>query len=303
MFRRILVPVDGSTFAEHAIPYATKIAAASDAKLEFALVHLAYQLAMADTGVYDAFDEWEREHRDREAGYLRELVGRVATATGRAIDPILLSGDVVSVLEHEIEQRGVDLVVMTTHGRAGLERAWLGSVADALIRHVDAPVLLIRPNDGEPIDALGTAPPFAHVLIAVDGSARAERALAPATALARADSARVTLLRVVSPPRALSSPYLPHAIQLTRDELQQRENEARTYVEAKVQELRLGDADAAGEVLLDYHPARAVLRFADTHGVDLIGLGTHGHGPITRLVLGSVSDKVARAANVPVLVC
>lgn len=303
MFHRVLVPLDGSTFSEHAIPRAAAIAAAFDAKLEFALVHVLRQPVLSEIGTVDALDEWDRRHKRAEMDYLSGLTARVGAATDRAIDPIMLTGDIVSALEHEIGERGVDLVVMTTHGRAGLARAWLGSVADALIRTIDVPVLLIRPEDEEPVNPATTAPRLAHVLIALDGTELAEQALAPATALARMDAARVTLLRAVSPPRGMSSPYLPHAIQLTQTEVQQDEDQARTYIDARVEELKLRDIDVAGAVVLDYHPARAILRFAETEGVDLIAVGTRGHGRVARLVLGSVSDKVVRAADVPVLVC
>jgi nucleotide-binding universal stress UspA family protein len=299
MFHRILVPVDGSTLSEQAIPHATRIAAAFDAQLELALVHVTISLVFADSAMRGEIGRVELEQRQREANYLNELIGRVSAEAGRAVEPVVLTGDVVPALEHEIEQRGVDLVIMTTHGRAGPERAWLGSVADALIRHVAPPVLLIRPDEHEAAPARAAT----HVLIALDGSERAERALAPATALARADAARVTLLRVVAPPRALSSPFLPHAIQFSHDELQQREHVAHGYIEGKVKELKLRELGCTGEVVVGYHPAHTLLQYAETHGVDLIALGTHGHGPMTRLVLGSVSDKVVRAADVPVLIC
>jgi nucleotide-binding universal stress UspA family protein len=302
MFRRILVPVDGSTFSEHAIPYATNIAAAAEARLELALVHIHYRPITADLTLRQAITEWERDHRHREADYLHELAERVGADSGCAVDPVMLNGDVVPALEREVKDMAVGLVVMSTHGRAGFERVWLGSVADALVRQVDAPVLLIRPSDDEPIRD-NEGPHFTHVLVALDGSARAERALAPAIAFARADRARVTLLRTVAPPRGVASPFLPHAAQLTRAEAAEREREARAYIEEKVQELGLQDVEVTGEVLVDPQAAHAIVRYGAARGVDLIALGTHGRGPVRRFVLGSVTDEVARAADVPVLVC
>ena len=89
-----------------------------------------------------------------------------------------------------------DLIVMTSHGRTGLSRMWLGSVADGLIRHSRVPVLLLRPIDA-------AAPrPFAHglykhILVPFDGSAASEEVLPAALALAKCGSARISLLRVV----------------------------------------------------------------------------------------------------------
>jgi nucleotide-binding universal stress UspA family protein len=303
MFQRILVPVDGSTFSEHAIPYATSIAAASQARLELALVHIHYRPITADLSLQRAIDEWERDHRHREADYLHELAGRVEADCGRTVDPVMLNGDIVPALEREVKQMGVSLVVMTTHGRTGLERAWLGSVADALVRHVDAPVLLIRPSDDEPLRDDG-APHFRHVLIALDGSRLAERAIAPARALAHTEGARITLLRIIAPPRGVTSPFLPHAVQIAREQTAEREREARAYIDRLVQQLELEGVDASGQVLRDPQPAHAIVQYAAGHDdVDLIALGTHGRGPLRRFVLGSVTDEVAREADVPVLVC
>jgi nucleotide-binding universal stress UspA family protein len=181
-----------------------------------------------------------------------------------------------------------------------MERAWLGSVADALVRHIDVPILLVKPSDHEPMSDHPTGG-YRNVVIALDGSERAERAIAPALALCAA-GAMVTLLRVASPPSAVTSPFLPHAARFTQAQLESRRDEAEEYVTG--QRRALGEVDCSVEtaVVLDYHPARAILRYAGERSADLVALGTHGRGPISRTVLGSVSDKVVRAAAVPVLV-
>lgn len=303
MFRRILVPVDGSTFAERALPFALQLAAGDGTEIELALVHVSYTPVTGDVALRDSIRDWEEHHRQKEAEYLTGLGEQVSAVDGRGVRTVLLDGDIVSGLEREARERDADLVVMTTHGRAGMERAWLGSVADALIRKLDVPVLLVRPDEGAAPRELELALPRRHVMVALDGSERSERALPTAAAIARADSARMTLVRVVAPPRAMTSPFMPHATQISRDELREREDAAREYLQDKAQSLRPLGLEVGIDVLVDYHPAHALLRFASSHSADLIGLGVHGRGTIGRLVLGSVSDKVIRAADVPVLVC
>jgi nucleotide-binding universal stress UspA family protein len=303
MFRRILVPVDGSTFAEHALPYAVRIARDSGAELELALVHVSYMPVTADVTLRESIRDWEGQHRQREAEYLNGLAERLAAESRLTVRPALLDGDIAPALEQTVRDRGIDLVVMTTHGRAGMERAWLGSVADALIRDVDPPVLLIRPPDDAAAPRAQYAEPLSHVLVALDGSERSERALPPAAALARADGAKVTLVRVIAPPKAMTSPFIPHAAQITRDELREREESSHAYLREKERGLAPLGLDIETRVLVDYHPAHALLRYADAHAADLVALGVHGRGPIGRLVLGSVSDKVVRAARAPVLIC
>jgi nucleotide-binding universal stress UspA family protein len=299
MFRKVLLPVDGSSFAEHALPYALHAVRTTGAELVLSLVHVQRVPATTDMVLRDELQRWEAEYVEQEARYLNGLASRVRDATGTDATVQLLQGEVVPALEREIRSSAADLVVMTTHGRAGMERAWLGSVADALIRHVDVPVLMIRPSDDEP--SLDTAGGYRHVVVALDGSERAERCIAPALAL-RGKEGRLTLFRAISPPAAVTSPFLPHAVQITHEQQEARRIEAEEYVAG--QKRALGESgDVRTAVVLNYHPARAILNFVADEGADLVAMGTHGRGPVGRLVMGSVSDKVVRAAGVPVLVC
>lgn len=301
MVHRLVVPVDGSTFSERALQYAGPLARASGGALDLVLVHVRQTPASADLLLMHEVSEWEQEHRQREADYLERLRDRVVAEYGVSVRAVLLDGDVVAGIERHLADCGGDLVVLTSHGRAGLERAWLGSVSDALLRKLDVPVLLIRPSDTEPA-ARGTAE-FRHVLVALDGSERAEHAIGPALALVNSD-ARVTLLRVTAPEAGSASPHVPHALVLTREQVEATRTAARQYVADVARRIR---AESGREVLesvvVDYHPAHAILDYAEVHSVDLIAVGTHGRNPIARMLLGSVSDKIVRAAGTPVLVC
>jgi nucleotide-binding universal stress UspA family protein len=301
MYRKVLLPVDGSTFAEHALPYAFHAVRRSGAELILALVHVQRVPATIDITLREELQRWETEYIEQESDYLAALAERIGREQG--ITPVtrLLHGGVVAALEREVEREGVDLVVMTTHGRAGLDRAWLGSVADGLVRHLDVPVLLVRPSDGEPA-AAGAVAGCRNVLIALDGSERAERAIAPALALCDA-SAQITLLRAVAPPAGVMSPFMPHAARLTREELESRQREAEEYLAGQRRLLEAGGVTVSTAAPVGYHAARVILDHAVTHGAELIALGTHGRGAVARLMLGSVSDKVVRAADVPVLLC
>lgn len=302
MFRKVVVPVDGSMFSERALPYAATIVRASGGELDLVLVHVREAPASADLRLLPELDDWEIDHRQREAEYLERLVLRVQEEHELAPRRTLLDGEIVPSLERHVKESGTDLVVLTSHGRAGLERAWLGSVSDAVLRKLEIPVMLIRPSDTEPL-ARSREPEFRHILIALDGSPRAERAIAPALALAR-NGARVTLLRVIAPDSGASSPYLPHAVVFTREQLEKRRTEALRYVDETTCAVRRGGAvEVAGSVVIDYHPAHAILDYAAQHGIDLLALGSHGRNPVARLLLGSVSDKVVRAAATPVLLC
>jgi nucleotide-binding universal stress UspA family protein len=296
MYANILVPLDGSSFSEHAIPYATAVARRSGARLSVVLVHAPTAAQMAELAPTPMFEDWESRLRQREATYLDELVGRIGGA-GLDVAAERLEGDVA----HELIERSksdADLLVLATHGRAGLERAWLGSVADEVLHHVELPVLLVRPS--------GEGPPpsevqFQHILAATDGSPAADAAVDQAVGLARGFDARLTLLRVVAVPFGLSSPYLPHAASLDREVTEERKAAARAFLDERVAEL--GDGlEVKGEAVAAYHAARGILGAVDRLGCDLVAVGTHRDQRLARIFLGSVADKVVRAAPVPVLI-
>src|SRR5690606_14487655 len=162
------------------------------------------------------------------------------------------------------------------------------------------PVLLVRPHDGEP--TLGeTRPVFAHVVVALDGSVEGEHSVESVLSLAL-PATRLTLLRVVTPPHGPTTVYLPHAAQLNRQLTTERLDEAAHYlagVEARVRSLH---EQVESVVVLDYHPATAIVRWAEEHGADGIAMSTHGRAPALRLLLGSTASRVVRGGQVPVLV-
>ena len=196
-----------------------------------------------------------------------------------------------------------DLVVMTSHGRTGISRAWLGSVADAVMRHAKIPVLMLRPVEGDRGRRIAHGV-FKHLLITLDGSTLSDEILSPALALAKAEGARVTLLRVVPPvpvvlPDAgLLASYSP-AIPDTA--LTQRiVGEAKEHLAVLAKKVAAQDFEVDWHVMVSSHVANAIIDFSVTHGVDLVALSTHGRGT-SRFVMGSVADKVIRASRLPVL--
>jgi nucleotide-binding universal stress UspA family protein len=299
MFDTILVPVDGSTFGEYALPVAAHAARAAGAELIIALVHSRYAPAAMDPTLRQMMDDWEDSEAEREAAYLNALAQRIRDEHPLPVTPRLLAGDIVPALLHEVRHQGVGLVVMTTHGRAGFERVWLGSVADALLRELDVPVLVVRP---EPDTPPGPAMGYRRVVIALDGSGRAEKAIAPALALANND-AHITLLRMAAPGAATTSPFVPFAAHMSDEEVRQRRAGAQAYLDTVLAGLGPVAPTVDSAVVVDFHAARAILRFAREHDADLIAMSTQGRSPVTRLVLGSSTDKVVRASTCPVLVC
>ena len=185
---------------------------------------------------------------------------------------------------------------MTTHGRGGFERFWLGSVTDALLRSTHVPLLLVRPD----YRTEGTElPRLDHVLIPLDGSALGEYILQPALALGQLLDADYTLLQVVDP-LLLAGP-VPYAepVDLDPDRTMWRQTEARSYLgDLAAQLSREGRAQA--NVVVGGVVPTILEQVADRPNT-VIALATHGHNGVARLLLGSVADKVIRSTTTPVL--
>jgi nucleotide-binding universal stress UspA family protein len=296
MFTSILVPLDGSPFAERALPIALALARRTRARIE--LVHVNDQ-RVYPSGVPMPDPRLDNELRNAVHHALDALAGRLAARNASEIRVTCLEGPVAQALEHYIASSGPDLVVMSTHGEGGLSRLWLGSVADHVVRHSSVPILLVRPG------ATGAAhdePLFRHILVPLDGSAFAERALEHAVTLATPGETAFTLLEVVVPVSVAPQPYTSTGVAINGENIDQRVRDVKTYLERLRGELAENGFDVATRVVAHWSIASSVLEYADDHDVDLIALATHGRGGVARLVLGSVADKLVRGAQTPLLI-
>lgn len=297
MYRSILVPLDGSPVGERAIPIALRVARHAGAQVDLAHVHEAIVLGggipMIDTRL-------DTEVKNGMRTALERLRERIATRAGVTLTASFLEGEIVPELLAHVKAREIDLVVMTTHGRGGVSRVWLGSVADALVRQLRIPVLLGR--RAAVVRGGAKAPPFRRVLVPLDGSAFAEDVLAHAVALGAPDHTEYLLLRVVTP--LPTAPALfPNTIgQFDQSEFERQEREAATYLATLAEKMRRPGVLVTTRVVVQLQPARTTLEIAREWKADLIALATHGEGALTRLVFGSVADKIIRGATVPLLV-
>lgn len=290
----VLVPLDGSRFGEFAVPAAMSVARELQAQIELISVFEEESVLAGSEPTAQQFKEWLY-------GYLEEIGARITELSGVPTSRTIIDGSPADRLTEYAQRKRVDLIAMSTHGRGPVSRAWMGSVADRVIRHVDVPVILIRAGEESAVD-LAQEAEFKRILVALDGSSRAEKSLELASRIAKVTGATLILLQAVEPPVPFSSPYLPHAMQDTQAALEEGRNASVKYLDEVKDRLERQGVDVETETLLGVHPAPAILRYAEEHAVDLIAVATHGRGGLPRLVLGSVADKVLRAASVPILV-
>jgi nucleotide-binding universal stress UspA family protein len=303
MFRSVLVPLDGSVFAEQALPLALSVVRHAGCPLR--LLRVVPPLADYFFWAPEPGDPLENElraaHRTEARDYLDGVVRRLRDAGAGAIfcDVLEEEEGISESINADAARTGADLVVLTSHGRGAVRRVWLGSIADKLVRSLPVPVLLVRPREPASAPDLRHEVNLKHLLLALDGSTLAEQIVAPALALGQAMGTDYTLVRAIRPAWTVLHPTWHGARKI--DERQRHTAEA--YLEAVAGRLRAGGAVVQTRVHFAEQPAHAILDEAAAVGADLIALETHGRGGLSRLLLGSVADKVVRGSSVPVLVC
>lgn len=276
MLENIMAPLDGSALAERALLPAESLARAMGATLH--LVRVVEPLLATATATWsvapvyvpaDLYAEVIKTEEEAAASYLSAVRERLAAA-GIQVRAERLEGNISATLLDYERAAAIDLVVMCSHGRSGLARFALGSVADRLVRHGAAPLLLARAF-GEPVN-------LQRAIVPLDGSDRAEAALVLLQRFQPELMSDVTLLRVID--SAEEGP------------------EAERYLAEVAARVRQGGIVCHTQVEQG-DPAQTIIAAAGNAG--LVALATRGRSGLTRWALGSVADRVARGGTAAVL--
>lgn len=292
MYNRILVPVDGSSFSEAALPLAVELSAKSGASLHLVLVLEPQPPLIEGPPVV--------EGRDVLTAYLEGLAERARYRSGGRVTTRVREGYIVDALLDEAEDEAVDLIVMASHGRGAFGRAWLGSVAKAMSHDARVPVILVRPGKGTDLGD-EQAPALRTILVPMDGSELSEGALEHAVELGQLAGSAYHLTRVVVFPGDIGAPYMPTTTQINQDIVTDAKREASKYLEEHAERLRWRGLSVTTSVAVDTDAGNGILAEAQAVGCDLIAMSTHARSGIQRLVLGSAADKVLRRSHVPLM--
>ena len=305
MYSKVIVPLDGSELSERSLPYARLVAGALSIPIALVeafdilppAVHTASTTAAAQRMREDA-----RARTDDYLGRVRtQLRGQGFTATATT-----LPGAPAEAIADWVDDDPDALVIMSTHGRGGIARWALGSIADKVLHLIPNAMLLIRGTGATPA---AEVEPKA-VLVPLDGSTLSELSLEHAAIVATALGSPIALLRV-NPDAEIYRHYLgdaagnPDADAGPVEELAQADAaDARTSLERAARRLA-GEYGFAGDVARRTLESRNVAEaIVDTAAAEqaMVVMTTHGRSGLNRLVLGSVTDRVVRHSNVPVLV-
>lgn len=285
-FKTLLVPLDGSSRAEHALPHALAIARRSGASIRLALVHA--PLASTDNSfpIYTKeFSDWDQQQVRQKQLYLNDVARRIGLRDSVKVTTYL------SESQRTVEQlcaaaQGIDLVIMATHGWGRWGRLWHGSTAEGLLRRLSCPLLLVRGYQS-PVDLTGD-PIVRQVLVPLDGSKFAEQILTPAAAIGQVSDASVTLLHVENSGQTNSN--------LSTGEVW-------NYLRHTAKSLNFRLPTVSTRILqTDARTAQAVLSFAAQHEFDLVAVTTHARGGWAQFSRDSIADAALQRNGMAVLI-
>jgi nucleotide-binding universal stress UspA family protein len=294
MFKRLLVPLDGSHLAESALPAAAYLAIKMTAPV--ILIHVIEKNAP------------EKVHGERHLTSPEQAFAYLAEIADRFFPPEVkveshihtseVSNVSQSIVQH-IDEFSPDLIVMCTHGESGLLDILYGSIAQQVIGIGKTPVLLIQPAES------GSWPQFAinKIIIPVDGQPEHEQGLPIAADLAKFLSASLHLLMVVptistlKAERAATGRFLPASMRFMLD---LAEENAEIYLAAHAKKLEPIGISVTSEVSRG-DPASAIARTSEATRADLIVLTTHGKSGQDAFWASSVAPKVSALTNIPIL--
>jgi nucleotide-binding universal stress UspA family protein len=279
MFDDILIPTDGSDCAQTAVGYAADLATHYEARV--------HALCVADSRTLENAPKYDEIKKDREE--VAERTCSDLSVSGVPVEQAVRT-DIPhrAILRYATEQ-DIDLIVMGTHGRTGVQRYLLGSVTEKVVRLSDVPVLTVKAQDDDEVTY-----PYTDILVPTDGSEGAEAAIGPAIDIAGTYDARIHALTVIDT-MALGADVRSGAI------LDALEESAQSAVETVKEQATQASVSAVETTIEHGNPYRGIRSYADDRDIDLIVMGTHGRSGIERHLLGSVTDKTVRTSPAPVM--
>jgi nucleotide-binding universal stress UspA family protein len=299
MYKKILVPLDGSRLAENVLPLARSFARSLPSQVELlAIVDIAErarQVAADWASITPAFAE-------DAARAFNEYLAKVAKNFPNGnLQCTVKQGNAAETIIAEAAADSDTLIAMATHGRSGLDRWLMGSVTEKVLRGASNPLMVVRAQDEKtPSWEMAT---LKRLVVPLDGSELAERIIPHVDALAKRLDLEVVLLGVYGSPVGAATPgegfYNPAQLGAFVAELRA---ETVGYLAAKTEEMRSKGFKNISFVAKEGLEAEEIVSLAREKPDTLIAMCTHGRSGVKRWVLGSVTEKVVRHCGVPVLV-
>jgi nucleotide-binding universal stress UspA family protein len=280
--QEILVPLDGSGEAESVLPYLRDLAPRFGSRVHILGVGIGKKTRRVNRLLED---------------YLKRTANNLHNDDIKA-EPVMSYGVAVDkILDFAVEKK-INLIIMATHGRSGIKRWWMGSVAERVISEATAPVLLVRGKRPGKTGTVSKPHSIHEILAPLDGSDIGEAALPYAETLAINSRASIKLLQVITPPGTVEASLLGGPD--WRKFIKSMHDAGENYLKSVAEKLASKRVKSTYEVVSG-DPADKIVEYAEGKTISLIAMSTHGRTGIARWVLGSVADKVLHSARIPIL--
>lgn len=296
MYDKLLIPLDGSPAAEAVLRYVDILQRGTKVPIE-----LVNAIDVSAITSYRATENARFLHKliagaeDASQNYLRRIEARLKSFD---VSRTVRQGRAADVIIECAMSTPRTLIAMATHGRSGLQRWLLGSIAEKVLRGTQNPLFLVRSTDN---DLRQSVDSLRSIIVPLDGSALAASVLPTATELAKRLAVGVVLFRAFELAAKAyygSEEFLPNYGELTN----QVKVEARAYLDERAGELRMKDVSNVTAIVSEGLPADEILRCVGDHPNSFVTMCTHGRSGVQRWRLGSVTETVVRHSTAPVLV-
>jgi nucleotide-binding universal stress UspA family protein len=289
-FRGIICATDFSDFSNRTIPYGVAIAREFDARL-----YICHVIDLSAVTIYGEFqlDPVGQQLRIRQEA--QEHLAKIPGLEKANWEPLIAIGQPAAEIARLAEEKGIDLVITSTRGRAGLKRLILGSVTQRLMRILTCPLLAVQSPEEGFIDKDVSGIRLKKILVGCDFSADSVLGLNYGLSLAQEFEAELHLIHVSEPPayREFMSPA------------EQAQDIVHTDVfKEKLDSLVPAEAHhwcSLQVAVLRGQPHEELVAYAMTQNMDMIVMGVRGYGLMKSLLMGSTTDRVVRRSPCPVL--
>jgi nucleotide-binding universal stress UspA family protein len=297
MFTRILIPLDGSKTAEKVLPYARFVAGTLKLPVELLavvdIVEMATHITAARASHLDTVIEDSVRNSEQ---YLSGVAGTFPGANTRCM--VEKGKPEQVIIETAAGDQGT-FITMATHGRSGINRWLLGSIAEKVLRGTTNPLLLVRATEEAKSESVAS---LKSVVVPLDGSELAERVLPAVAELAKTLKLAVVLFRAYNIPTSAYAGDEGYYATNYDEMLTAMRDEAVDYLEKKTEAVKKMGIANASSVAKEGFAADEIISLSRQSPDNLIAMSTHGRSGVKRWVLGSVTETIVRHSADPVLV-
>lgn len=297
MYTKILTPLDGSTTAEKALPYARFLAGALKLPIELlAVVDIAEMATHLSADRARHLDTIIQDIVRHSEEYLKRVAGSLP---GGSIKCMVEKGRAEQVIVETAAADKGTLVAMATHGRSGINRWLLGSVAEKVLRGTSNPLLLVRATEEAKTEGAAS---FRSVVVPLDGSEVAESVLPTVAELAKSLKLEVVLFRAYNIPYNAYTTGEGYYAMDFEEMLKAMREETVDYLEKKTEAVKKLGIDKVSYSVKEGFAADEIISLTQKTPDGLIAMCTHGRSGVKRWMLGSVTETVVRHTSDPLLV-